>query len=104
MVYGGEKYEKKRVGVDSYTDPEGYISPLSITWSNGQIYKITFSTDEGMKPCEHLDEYAHRWLIDIQKNKRYLYKDKIGWFVEIKSKDHGDTGKWPPTPLWDPEA
>lgn len=31
-------------------------------------------------------------------------KDKIGWFVEIKSKDHGDTGKWPPTPLWDPEA
>lgn len=104
MVYGNPMYEKQRVGVYSYTDAEGHISPTRIVWTNGDIFDITFSWDLGNKPSEHLGEYVHTWKIDINKNKRFLYKDQYGWFVEVKSKNKGDTGMWPPQPLWDPEA
>lgn len=104
MVYGGKRWEKKRVAVMSLCEPDGQVIPVSLIWDNGRIFNMILIENRCMKPTEHIGEYAQDYYVAFGREKRHLYKDQYGWFIEVPNKSRENTGQWPPNLEWDPEA
>lgn len=74
---------KAYIGVTSYTDTDGKIIPLSITWEDGRTFEIDRITDirQAASPA---GGYGIRYTCYFLGQQRYLFREDEGrWFVEL---------------------
>lgn len=67
-------------------DVDGNISPLSITWEDGKIYKIDRITDVRRAASLKAGGMGWRYTCIIQSKEKYLFYDLCDkkWFMEGK--------------------
>lgn len=104
MVYGGRKWQKKRVSVIVLYSTSGLLTSLTLYWDDGRSFNMSVLEFRGVRPSERLGEYCCDYLVMFGCHKRHLYRDNYGWFVEVPAHDTDNTADWPPAGCWDPEA
>ena len=75
--------QKIYIGVTSYTDPDGKIMPLSITWADGRTFEIDRVT--GVRNAGSAAGGAGvRYTCMFSGQERYLFLEDTGrWFIEV---------------------
>lgn len=87
-----EQYEKVYVAMLLYIDPDGYMKPVTLEWTDGTRYSIDRITDERNAPPEHTGGVLTRkYRVKIRGKEKTLYLDKRTnrWFVEKLIKNFG---------------
>lgn len=79
-----ELKRKVFVSVNARFDPEGKITPLSITWEDGTIYEIDKVIDIRRAPSLKAGGIGMRYTVRIQGKKSHIWFDDTRWFVEGK--------------------
>lgn len=74
---------KAYIGVTSYTDPDGKIMPLSITWEDGRTFEIDRITDI-RRAASKAGGNGTRYTCYFLGQQRYLFLEDDGrWFIEV---------------------
>ena len=74
---------KTYIGVTSYTDPEGKIVPLSITWEDGRTFEVDRVTDI-RRAASRAGGAGVRFTCLFSGRERYLFLEDSGrWFIEV---------------------
>ena len=68
-------------------DRDGNMTPVSVTWENGTIYRVDKVIDvrRDMKNSNGRD--SMRYSVIIGNNKTELFYEDPAWFVERKKKN-----------------
>lgn len=94
-VFGAQKYVKRYVEVIALHRIDGFIVPISILWDDGRRFNLRLLSDGKRTKCEKTRGWAICYAVMIGKQRRDLFRDDHGWFVECVDE----------TPLaagWDP--
>jgi hypothetical protein len=75
---------KVYVGVTANFDPEGMVTPLSITWEDGHVYWIDRVTKKIRAASLKAGGTGIRYTIEIGGKETFLFYEKPRWFVEGK--------------------
>lgn len=74
---------KAYIGVTSYTDTDGKIIPLSLTWKDGRTYEIDRITDI-RRAASKAGGNGARYTCYFLGQQRYLFLEDDGrWFIEV---------------------
>lgn len=74
---------KAYIGVTSYTDTDGKIIPLSITWEDGRTYEVDRITDI-RRAASKAGGNGTRYTCYFLGQQRYLFLEDDGrWFIEV---------------------
>lgn len=65
-------------------DKEGRITPLEITWENGEVYVIDKITSVCKAASLKAGGAGIRYTCSIQKKETFLFLENDKWFVEGK--------------------
>jgi hypothetical protein len=63
-------------------DPDGKITPLSITWTDGRNFEIDKIKDERMAPSLKGGGLGMRYSCRVREREFYLFCDAGKWFIE----------------------
>lgn len=63
---------------------EGKITPLSLVWEDGTIYKIDRVLDVRRAASLEAGGMGIRYTVKINGNKSFLFYEEPRWFVEAK--------------------
>ena len=78
-------YWKVYVGVELKVNSEGEVRPLSITFENGNKYKIDRFCRITRAHSTVVDGTGIRYIVVISNHQTYLFEDEGKWFVEVKN-------------------
>ena len=71
------------IGVTSYTDPDGKLMPLSITWEDGRTFEVDRVTDV-RRAGSDAGGAGIRYTCMFSGRERYLFFEDTGrWFIEV---------------------
>jgi hypothetical protein len=75
---------KAYVPVLAHFDSDGNITPVLITWEDGNTYEIDKVTD--VRPAASLKAggTGMRYTCKIREKETYLFLEESKWFVEAK--------------------
>ncbi len=76
---------KVYVSVVAEFDPEGKVTPLSITWEDGRIYPIDRITKKIRAASLKAGGQGIRYTVEIGGRETFLFYEKLKWFVEGKN-------------------
>lgn len=74
---------KEFIAVTAEHRPDGYIRPLSLTWTDGRVYSIDKVLDVRMAPSLKCGGLGMRYTCRIRGKEVYLFCDEGKWFIEI---------------------
>jgi len=69
-------------GVTTYTDPDGNLTPLSITWKDRRAYRIDYIAD--IRRAVSRAGGGIRYTCIFSGRQRYLFFGDGRWFLEIR--------------------
>lgn len=75
---------KVYVKVVSYTDEEGNITPISVTWEDGRAYDVDRVTDIRRAFALKVGGTAIRYTVKILGKETFIFLEGNKWFVESK--------------------
>lgn len=75
---------KRYVAVVSQTDEDGRVTPLSIMWEDGRIFRIDRVLDRRRASSLKTGGTGIRYLVRVMGNETYLFYENPRWFVEAK--------------------
>ena len=73
---------KVYVGVESYTDEDGHVSPHIVQWLDGRRFEIQKVLDERRAVCIGAGGRGIRYTCLINGRKRFLFFEGSRWFVD----------------------
>ena len=73
---------KVYVGVESYTDEDGHVSPHIVHWLDGRRFEIQKVLDERHAVCIGAGGRGIRYTCLINGRKRFLFFEGARWFVD----------------------
>jgi hypothetical protein len=73
---------KVYVGVESYTDEGGHVSPHIVHWLDGRRFEIQKVLDERHAVCIGAGGRGIRYTCLINGRKRFLFFEGSRWFVD----------------------
>lgn len=76
---------KVYVGVLIQQDKEGRITPLEITWENGDVYEIEKVTGVCRAASLKAGGAGVRYTCRIRNKETFLFLENDRWFVEGKT-------------------
>ena len=82
MVQGIAHRHKRYVEVVSRTDEDGFVRPLSITWSDGRVFTVDQILDHRQAASLKVGGTGIRYLVRIGRTETFLYYENPRWFVE----------------------
>jgi len=77
-------FRKVYVDVLIKQDKEGKITPLEVTWEDGEIYEIDKVTHVCRAASLKGGGAGVRYTCQIQNKETYLFLEENKWFVESK--------------------
>ena len=75
---------KVYVKVVSYTDEEGNITPISVTWEDGRAYDVDRVADISRAFALKVGGTAIRYTVKILGKETFIFLEGSKWFVESK--------------------
>lgn len=83
MIYGGrDSMVRHYVEVVAMHHRDNQVTPIQIAWDDGRLFDVRVVGHITRERCQ-THGYALRYNIMIGKNKRILWRDEQGWFVEV---------------------
>ncbi len=76
---------KVYVEVTARFDPDGRITPLSLTWEDGTVFEIGRVLDCRRAASLKAGGIGMRYTVRIGNQQSYLYYEDPRWFVEAKA-------------------
>ena len=73
---------KTFVKVNADHSPDGVITPISLTWTDGRVFEIDKIKDVRMAPSLKGGGLGLRFSCRIRNKEFYLFCDEGKWFVE----------------------
>ncbi len=77
--------EKVYVEVTARFHTNGTMTPESIVWEDGTVYRIDKVLDQRKSASLKAGGQGIRYLCKIQGKERFLFYEKPKWFVEKKN-------------------
>ncbi len=76
--------KKKFVSVKAHFSECGKVSPFALIWEDGRVFEIDRILDVRKAASLKVGGIGLRYLVVIDGNERYMYKDEDMWFVEAR--------------------
>ncbi len=74
---------RKNVAMIVKMDECGFITPLTLIWTNGKKYEIDKVLDIRKKASLKGGGMGIRYTCKIKEQERFVWLDEYTWFVEI---------------------
>lgn len=74
---------RKNVTVIAKMDSDGFVTPLTLIWSDGKKYEIDKVVDIRKKASLKGGGMGLRYTCMIKNQEKFLWLDEYTWFVEI---------------------
>lgn len=82
MVRGIQTRRKRYVEMLARIDPDGTVTPVSITWGDGRVFRIDRVLDARRASSLKVGGCGMRYLVEIGGRATYLFFENPRWFVE----------------------
>ena len=74
---------RKNIAMIVKMDESGFVTPLTLIWSNGKKYEIDKVLDIRKKASLKGGGMGIRYTCRIKTQERFVWLDEYTWFVEV---------------------